>query len=109
MQAIAFSIGGHAVTFAEAALGFGVIVVLLLERLSELTGGVPARGFTAAEGILGGVLVLYVPWYLLKAMRRVYAQSWWKTVPKFALLGLAYLVCLVFTGVGLLFYTALTI
>jgi len=42
-------------------------------------------------------------------MRRVYAQSWWKTLPKFALLGLAYLVCLVFTGVGLLFYTALTI
>lgn len=30
MQGIAFSIGGHAVTFAEAALGFGVIVVLLL-------------------------------------------------------------------------------
>ncbi len=87
----------------------GGIVVLLLERLSELTGGVPARGFTAAEGILGGVLVFYVPWYLLKAMRRVYAQSWWKTLPKFALLGLAYLVCLVFTGVGLLFYTALTL
>jgi hypothetical protein len=85
------------------------IVVLLFQRLSELSSEWLSRGFTAAEGILGGVLVFYVPWYLLKAMRRVYAQSWWKTFPKFALLGLAYLVCLVFTGVGLLFYTALTL
>jgi hypothetical protein len=42
-------------------------------------------------------------------MRRVYAQGWWKTVPKFALLGLAYFVSLVFTGLGLLAYTALTL
>ena len=30
-------------------------------------------------------------------------------MPKYALLGLAYLISLVFTGVGLLFYTALTL
>jgi hypothetical protein len=42
-------------------------------------------------------------------MRRVYAQSWWKTVPKYALLGIAYLFCIVFTGIGLLAYTALTL
>lgn len=30
MQAIAFTLGGHALTYAEAALGFGVAVVLLL-------------------------------------------------------------------------------
>jgi hypothetical protein len=87
----------------------GGIVVLVLQRLSELSSGGLSLGFTAAEGILGGVLVFYVPWYLLRAMRRVYAQGWWKTLPKFALLGLAYLVCLVFTGVGLLAYTALTL
>jgi hypothetical protein len=85
------------------------IFVLLLERLSEMTRGGLATGITAVEGVLGAVLTFYVPWYLLKAMRRVYAQSWWKTVPKYALLGFAYLVCLVFTGVGLLFYTALTL
>ena len=39
----------------------------------------------------------------------VYAQSWWKTAPKFGLLGIAYLVCMVFTGIGLLAYTALTL
>ena len=55
------------------------------------------------------MLVFYVPWYLLKAMRRVYEQSWWKTLPKYAMLGLAYLISLVFTGIGLLAYTALTL
>jgi len=64
---------------------------------------------TAAQSALGAVLVFYVPLYLLKAMRRVYAQSWWKTVPKYALLGIAYLFCIVFTGLGLLAYTALTL
>jgi hypothetical protein len=85
------------------------ILVLLFERLAELSAGVVATGLAAVQGILGTVLVFYVPVYLLKAMRRVYAQSWWKTVPKYALLGIAYLVCMVFTGIGLLAYTALTI
>jgi hypothetical protein len=85
------------------------IVVLLLERLAELASGAVAGGLTAVEAVLGGALTLYAPWYLLKALRRVYAQGWWKTLPKFGLLSLAYLVCLVFTAVGLLFYTALTL
>jgi hypothetical protein len=85
------------------------IAILLLERLSALTSGSLATVFTAAEGMLGGVLVFYAPWYLFQAMRRVYEQVWWKTVPKYLLLGLAYLISLVFTGVGLLFYTALTL
>ncbi|MCM2312359.1 MAG: hypothetical protein NDI84_13250, partial [Steroidobacteraceae bacterium] len=85
------------------------IGVLLLERLSDLTSGPVSRAATAIESILGAVLVFYVPWYLLKAMRRVYGQSWWKTLPKYALLGIAYLFCLVFTAVGLLAYTALTL
>jgi hypothetical protein len=85
------------------------IVVLLLERVAELSTGAVASGFAAVQGVVGGALTLYVPWYLLRAMRRVYAQSWWKTLPKYALLGIAYLFALVFTGVGLLAYTALTL
>jgi len=85
------------------------IVVLLLERLSGLASGTLATVISVAQGVLGAALTLYVPWYLLKAMRRVYAQGWWKTIPKYALLGVAYLVCLVFTGIGLLAYTALTL
>lgn len=85
------------------------IVVLLLERLSDVTRGSVSAAVTAVESILGAVLTFYVPWYLLKAMRRVYRQSWWKTLPKYALLGIAYLFCLVFTAIGLLAYTALTL
>jgi len=85
------------------------IVVLLLDGLA---GRLPLRAAGVAEvvqALLGTVLVFYVPWYLLKAMRRVYEQSWWKTLPRFALLGFAYLMSLVFTGLGLLAYTALTL
>ena len=85
------------------------IVVLLLERLSESFAAPVANGLAAVQQAVGAALVFYVPWYLLKAMRRVYAQSWWKTVPKFALLGLAYFFSLIFTGIGLLAYTALTL
>ena len=85
------------------------IAALLLEWLSEWTEGAASTALVAAEAAFGTVLAFYVPWYLLRAMRRVYAQSWWKTVPKFGLLGFAYLFALVFTGIGLLFYTALTL
>jgi hypothetical protein len=85
------------------------IFVLLLERLSGLATGVVARGLAAAQAMLGALLVLYVPVYLLGAMRRVYAQSWWKTLPKYTLLGIAYLVAMLFTGLGLLAYTALSL
>jgi hypothetical protein len=85
------------------------IVVLLLERLAESVTGPLMSGINAVQAALGTALVFYVPWYLLRAMRRVYAQNWWKTVPKFALLGLAYFFSLVFTGIGLLAYTALTL
>jgi hypothetical protein len=81
----------------------------LLERLAESVTGPLASGINAAQAALGTALVFYVPWYLLRAMRRVYAQSWWKTLPKVALLGLAYFFSLVFTGIGLLAYTALTL
>jgi hypothetical protein len=85
------------------------IAVILLERLSGMLPGALGTATRAAESFLTAALVFYVPWYLLKAMRRVYAQSWWKTLPKFALLGFAYLLSLVFTGLGLLAYTALTL
>jgi hypothetical protein len=85
------------------------IAMLLLQRLAGILPGGAATVPKVAEGALGAVLVFYVPWYLLKAMRRVYEQSWWKTVPKFVLLGFAYLMSLVFTGIGLLAYTALTL
>jgi hypothetical protein len=85
------------------------IVALLLDLLARQLPASAVGAADVAEALLGTVLVFYVPWYLLKAMRRVYAQSWWKTLPKFTILGLAYFVSLAFTIVGLLAYTALTL
>jgi hypothetical protein len=85
------------------------IAMLLLQQLSRFSAGPVAKGFTVAEGVLGMALAFYIPWYLWRAMRRVYEQGWRKTAPRFVLLGLAYLLSLVFTGLGLLAYTALTL
>jgi hypothetical protein len=85
------------------------IAVLLLDRIgARATGG--AAGFVSTiQDIVVLVLIIYVPVYLYLAMRRVYRQGRIWTVAKFGTLVIAYLVCLTLTGVGLLFYTALTL
>ena len=85
------------------------IVVLLLDRLGAATTGAVSGFFGSAEELVIFALVFYVPIYLFRAMRRVYGQGRIWTATKFSALVIAYLVCLVLTGVGLLFYTALTL
>ena len=86
------------------------IVVVLLERLGALLKDYGIGGFLDGLGkLLVAVLVFYVPWYLYKAMRRVYGQGGIVTFIKYSILGIGYLFFLTLTGVGLLFYTALTL
>jgi hypothetical protein len=85
------------------------IMVLLLDRLGAATTGAVSGFFGSAEQLVIFALVFYVPIYLFLAMRRVYGQGRFWTATKFSTLVIAYLVCLVLTGVGLLFYTALTL
>jgi hypothetical protein len=85
------------------------IVVLLLERLGDLDGNVFARGADTLANAVEFVCVFYLPWYLYRAMRRVYGQGRVWTFAKFLALDVAYLFCFVLTFVGLLFYTALTL
>ncbi len=85
------------------------IVVLLLDRFGAATTGAVSGFFGTAEGFVIAALVVYVPVYLFLAMRRVYGQGRVWTATKFSVLVISYLVCLVLTGVGLLFYTALTL
>jgi hypothetical protein len=88
----------------------GGLAILLLERLATWTGGAPAgSAFKAAQGVLTAAFVLYIPYYLYRAMRRVYRQGRLVTLIKYSILGVAYLFCMVITGLGLLFYTALTL
>jgi hypothetical protein len=79
----------------------------LLASRTEGTG--PGTAFKAIEGLVTTLFVLYIPFYLYLAMRRVYGQGRVVTLIKYSVLGVAYLFSMVITGLGLLFYTALTL
>jgi hypothetical protein len=88
----------------------GGLVILLLERLKTSAEGTGAgTAFSAVEGLVTAAFILYIPWYLYRAMRRVYGQGRIVTLIKYSTLGVAYLFAMVITGVGLLFYTALSL
>jgi hypothetical protein len=86
------------------------IAVLLLDNLASWFVGTRAEGaFDAAEGILGFLLMIYIPYYLYRAMRRVYGQGRAVTLVKYSLLFLGYVIFMSLTVVGLVAYTALTL
>ena len=86
------------------------IAVLLLDNLASWFAGTRAEGaFDAAQGLLGFALMIYIPYYLYRAMRRVYGQGRIVTLVKYSLLFVGYLVFMTLTLVGLLAYTALTL
>ena len=88
----------------------GGLVILLVERLATWTRDTTAGSvFGGIGGILIAVFALYVPYYLYRAMRRVYGQGRIVTLIKYSILGVAYLFCMVITGLALLFYTALSL
>ncbi len=88
----------------------GALVILLAERAAWLA---PGTSFAAGVKIVGSFLIavfsIYVPVYLFVAMRRVYGQGRLVTFLKYSTLGIAYLIGMVLTVLGLLFYTALTL
>jgi len=88
----------------------GGIGVVLLDRLSNAfarpDGSSPLE---AVQGVFAVILFAYVPWYLYRAMRRVYGQGRVVTLLKYSLLGLGYLFFMTLTAVGLLLYTALNL
>lgn len=59
--------------------------------------------------LLTFVVVVYIPVYLFRAMRVVYQQGFLATAFKYMLLGVAYLMALVTTFLGLLVFTAFTL
>ena len=88
----------------------GGLVIILLDRLAVALDPATAAGLVrTVQGVVTGAFVLYVPYYLYRAMRRVYGQGRWGTLAKFSLLGVGYLFFMTLTALGLLFYTALTL
>jgi hypothetical protein len=60
-------------------------------------------------GVITVVAFIYLPVYLFRAMRVVYGQGFFATLFKYVLLGLAYLLALLATFLGLVGYTAFTL
>jgi len=86
------------------------LTILLVEHSAWLAPGTWfERTAQFVGGALGVGLALWAPVYLYVAMRRVYGQGRIVTFLKYFALGVAYMFCLVFTAVGLVFYTALTL
>jgi hypothetical protein len=86
------------------------IAVLLLDNLATWFAGTRAESaFDVVESIAGFGLCVYVPYYLYRAMRRVYGQGRAVTLVKYTLLGIGYLLFMTLTIVGLVAYTALTL
>lgn len=72
--------------YSHVFLLLAVLCALLLGRLMPAGGGTGS----ALPGLAIAGLVIYVPVYLLLMQRRVYAQSWPKTVLKYVLIGGVY-------------------
>jgi len=104
VEHLLFFVHFHAFFF----LGAGLIV--LLGRGAALLGGTGlGRGLGTAERWAATAFAFYVPYYLFRAMRRVYGQGRGTTLLKYSLLGVGYVFFMVLTFVGLLFYTALSL
>ena len=84
---------------------FFFLAVTIGNVLDWLTGWFAGDSLTALYSL---VLTGYVPWYLYRAMLRVYGQSRLVTFLKFVLLTLFYFVSLLLTLAGLIIFTALT-
>ena len=86
---------------------FTLVLFVMLFGLGERIPG-PVG---ASLGWLGGAgtaaLVIYLPYYLYRSMRRVYGQSRGWTLLKLSLLVSGYVICLGLTVMALLVFTAL--
>jgi hypothetical protein len=88
----------------------GGLAIVVLDRSSALLEGtLLGNVLRFSEGALTFALAIYVPYYLYRAMRRVYGQRRLVTLAKYSLLGIGYVFFMALTAVGLLFYTALTL
>jgi hypothetical protein len=79
------------------ALYSHVFLLLMLSLAFVLVAVRAAAGHAAVDVLAGMALfaaIAVMPLYLLVMQKRVYRQPWWLTLPKFAVLGVVYLVIL---------------
>ena len=94
---------------AACAVALSAAIVLDARSAALLEGTVFGNVLRFLEGVLTFALAIYVPYYLYRAMRRVYGQGRLVTLAKYSLFGIGYVFFMALTAIGLLFYTALTL
>jgi hypothetical protein len=92
IEHLVFFLHNHAALF---------LAFILLATLQQAAEWLPALDPLATAGIW--LISLYAPWYVLRAMRRYYAQGRLLTLLKFVLMGVVYCACLVLTLLGTAF------
>lgn len=83
--------------------------LLLLAGLMALREVIGAGAWFEATGVAEGLLLAWMPLYLLLMQRRVYRQNWLLTLLKFGVLGVAYTVLLAFVSMGALAISLMTL
>ena len=89
----------------HSALFLGFSIMSLATALAHLTGSGAIA--SAVDGVGTFVVVAFLAWYPYAAMRRYYGQGRTLSLAKYALLGLAYLVCLLLTLIGTAVFSAM--
>ncbi|MEL7309952.1 MAG: DUF4286 family protein [Pseudomonadota bacterium] len=97
VEHLLFLIHYHAFTF----LGWALLMVL---GYCATLLGVP----DAAMAVIGVLVGVYIWLYLYRAMRRVYQQPHWATIPKFLILNVGYIASFFFLLLGVLIYIVIT-
>lgn len=90
----------------HSAFFLGALAEMLLQQGARIPGTV-GTAMDAVSGFGNAALVIYLPYYLYRAMRRVYGQARAWTLFKFVLLAVGYALCLGLTVTGLFVVTAL--
>lgn len=81
--------------YSHAWLCLALLAVFALNGLGDAL--VPhAKWFGVATGLATSLVLIGMPVYLLLMQKRVYAQSWWITLPKYVVLGSLYFTLVVF-------------
>jgi hypothetical protein len=90
----------------HSAFFLGALAVIVLQQGARISGPV-GTAMDAVGGFGNAALVIYLPYYLYRAMRSVYGQARGWTLFKLMLLAIGYVSCLGLTVTALFVVTAL--
>lgn len=93
VEHLIFALHNHAFIFIV------LLFTLLLSAFTDWREPEGGGAFTESFQLIQIITLIWVPLYMLLAMKRVYQQGWWLTLAKYSAVGISYLVLLTFVSV----------